>query len=405
MGRTLNTTGGLDRMTAGQTMPPPAPPAEAQHAATPPAPEAQHAATPPATPATPAPEAAPSPFAGARTEVGAEPDVYHPGGDYSLVRDVFHAKVDNDTDAAERLTRYRRQLEAFQADAARFVETRADAPQIIPPGYRGDLLLEPEDTGRPLWALLTSRGAITVPLADATPFKIPSRGKFTGVGDHVEGTAHVPAGTLELGDDTITPKAISGAFEVSRELVDSSNPAIDRIAISAMREDYEDQTEAYAYARMTAGLEAVPGIDTGPELEAELLRFFRDRKRPADFGVAGSTYYEARATEQAGDGRPRYPVINPMNANGQAGAGFESLSIAGKPFVMDEAGGVDAANTAAIVKAGDVLLGESSLLTFRFDEVLGPGVIKLALWAYVAGARLRANGVRLVTAAEPAPAG
>ena len=40
------------------------------------------------------------------------------------------------------------------------------------------------------------------------------------------------------------------------------------------------------------------------------------------------------------------------------------------------------------------MVGESNLLTFRFDQPEGPGIIKLALWAYAFAAVIRANSVR-----------
>ena len=42
----------------------------------------------------------------------------------------------------------------------------------------------------------------------------------------------------------MTPQAISGRIVLTREIVDSSNPAIDQIAFAEMRESYDRQTEA-----------------------------------------------------------------------------------------------------------------------------------------------------------------
>lgn len=388
MGTALNINK-LDRMTAGTEFTAPPKPATAPQAAVsaPVAASAHLSAEAPvtasqaaATPAEPAPAPAPSAFDGAAV-ITREADVYATG-EHSFVRDAFHARVDGDTDAAERLTRWR-------AQQAEFVALRPGFGEIIPPGYRPELMVETIDKGRPIMSRLTNRINIT----DATPFKIPVEGEFTGVGDHVEGTAHVAAGTLTVGELTVSPKAISGAWEVSRELVDAANPAIDRLATNAMLRDYRRHTEEYAAAQLVAGLTPVVAAD-GAALEAQLIEFLDDRDASPAFVAAAVDYYTAIATEQAGDGRARYPYLNPTNAAGSTTAGFAGLNVQGVPLVR--AGAIDATQ-AALVYPDDVLVGESPLLQFRFDEVQGPGVIKLALWSYVVVQRVRDAGVRVVT--------
>lgn len=392
MGKSLN-AGGIDRMTAGQTFTPAQAPAPApvvapsaadQHAQAPQAVEPVNGAHAAAQPV-PAPQPVAGAFDGVAGVITSEPDVYRPGGEHSFVRDAFRAHADKDTDAAARLTRWRQQLETHAA-------VRAGFPEVIPPGYRPELKVDVIDRGRPIMSRLTNRITIT----DATPFKIPVEGEFTGVGDHVEGTAHVAPGTLTVDEQTVTPKAISGAFEVSRELVDASNPAIDRLALNAMQRDYRRHTEAYAAAQLVAGLTPVLGVDTGAELEAQLIDFLDDRDVAPAFIASSPSYFSDRATEQATDGRPRYPYLNPTNASGTTSAGFSGLYVQGVELVR--AGQVTAGD-AVMVHPDDVLSGESNLLMFQFNEVQGPGIIKLALWSYVVVKRVRDLGVRVVRTA------
>ncbi|MFD5334112.1 hypothetical protein ACFWH7_19620, partial [Cellulosimicrobium cellulans] len=338
--------------------------------------------------AAPAPQAAPAPNPLAHAQVGTEAEVYFDGGEYSFVRDAWNAQFKHDQAAAARLARFNAQLVELAA------QTRANLPELIPPGYRGEMLIGPIDRGRPIISRLTG-GRIT--LTDATPFRIPKVGGFTGVGDHVEGTAHVAAGTLTLDDTVVSPKAVSGAWEVSRELVDSSNPAIDRIAMNEMLRDYRTQTESYAVGVYGAGAGTV--IADGKELEAQLLDFLDDREEAAEFIGAGRTFYTGIALEEAGDGRARYPYLGPQNASGTSQASFRGVSVQG--VEMARASSVAAAN-ALLLRPEDVLWGESNVGQFRFDEVLGPGVIKLAIFAYVAAHILRAEGVRVLTY-TPAP--
>ncbi|MGN7705050.1 HK97 family phage prohead protease [Cellulosimicrobium sp. 22601] len=368
--------------------PVPAPPAQASAPQAPAAPAPAPAQpAPTAEAAAPAPHAAPAPNPLAHAQVGTEAEVYFDGGEHSFVRDAFHARMSGDTEAAARLHRFNAQLVELAA-------IRSGFPEIIPPGYRGEMLVQAIDRGRPIVSRL---GEARITLTDATPFRIPIEGDFTGVGDHVEGTAHVAAGTLTVDDTTVNPKAVSGAFEVSRELVDSSNPAIDRLALNAMLRNYRDVTEGYAATTYSGA--AVPVVG-GAGLEAELIDFLDDRDLTPAFIAANPTFYSGIALEQAGDGRARYPYLNPTNAAGQTAAGFRGISVQGVDLIR--AGKVDAGEAIGIVPE-DVLWGESNVLTFRFDEVQGPGVIKLALFAYVAAHVLRPTGVRTWSYTAPTP--
>jgi HK97 family phage major capsid protein len=428
MARSLNTPAGVERMTtgAGPTTPERPVPAPGTELTVPsnanPAPAPQNPA--PATLSTeeigqlrtlfaavgaagagpqPAPEGpapAPDPFAGARVQVGHEPEVYRPGGEFSFVRDAFRARKDGDVEAGARFARWQQQLAAFA------VETRTTHPDVIPPGYRADLLVEPDVPQRPITSRLTG---MRVTLVDATPFSVPIRGAFAGVGDHTEGTAHVAEGALTTDEITASPKAVSGAFRVSRELVDSSNPAIDMLAWRSMIEEYDADAEAYAWARIVgaslsktggtvlAALTPVTSIDTAAELEAQHVAFFTARRRTASFAASGPEFFSAVSGYADTTGRPLYPVINPQNANGTQTNGDEyGVNVRGVQHVLSDAGGVNGADQSLLIRQSDILYGESAVRQFRFEEVEGPGILKLALWAYQVCTRMRATGARLL---------
>jgi hypothetical protein len=357
--------------------------------------DGQHAAASPNPLGTPA----------ARASVTYEEEVYRKGDtSRSFVRDAFRARMEGDHDAAERFGKWQRQLSEV---AEKYVETTVTQPSIIPPGYRADLLVEPDVPARPILSRLTG---MRVNLTDATPFSVPIRGAADVVGDHVEGTAHVAAGTLTTSEITVTPKAVSGAFEVSRELVDSSNPAIDRVAWASILEDYDDKAETYAWERIVgasldkdggtvlAALTPVTTINTPELLEAELVAFFTARLRPASFAASGSEMFTEVIGYRDGDNRPMYPVIAPQNAAGTASVSDAEygVNVRAVPFVLSSAGSTDGADQALLIRQADILAGESAVRRFRFEEVSGPGVIKLALWGYQAITRMRSTGARLI---------
>lgn len=351
-----------------------------------------------ASPAAPAPTASPNPAATPSTSVSAEAPVYtFDGNGPSFVRDMWRARFDGDHAASERVQRFNSRW--VEQDAAQVgvltaaVETRTTAPNFINNGYKPEMLVEVIDKGRPL----TSRIG-TVGLTDATPFRLPVEGEMTGgVGDHTEGTAHVAEGDLAVGDVTVTPGAISGAFRLSREAVDATNPALDRIALNAMLRGYRYASEGKVAAALAAsdGVATV-SINTVQKLRVEINNYY-DLMLQDPSGVAAHPgFYSALLADVDTTGRPMLASVNPMNAAAAPRAGHTGADVDG--VEVFKAYSVSA-NDAFLYRAEDILIGESSVQTFRFEEVEGPGVIKLALWAYFVAKVTRAGSVVKITSA------
>lgn len=340
------------------------------------------------------PAAAPPLNLAGPAQVTHEPPVYtFDGRGPSMVRDMFRARFDQDTAALERVQRFQAMTTGDTPQTRLLtatVETRATEPEFIPPGYRPDLLKDAIDKGRPLFSRI---GSVT--LTDATPFKLPVEGDFVGVGVHTEGTAHVAEGDQTVSDVTITPVAISGAYRLSRELVEATNPALDAIALRSMMRNYRDVSEARVVAALEASdATATASINTSIELRQQIDAYWNTNYE-APTGVAASpSFATTLLSEVDTTGRPMLPSIGPANALGTSLAGATGATIDGVDIF--KVWGV-AATMAYIFNAQDVFLGESSVRTFRFEEVEGPGVIKLALWAYVAAAVTRPGTVVKVT--------
>ena len=344
---------------------------------------------------TPAP--APAAFAGGASIVREAPVYTFDGRGPSFARDVFHARFSNDMEAADRLAKFNRRMnandEAQVGMLTAAVETRTTAPNFINTGYRPDLLVSVIDKGRPLVSRIG-----TVTLTDATPFRLPVEGEMTGgVGDHTEGTAHVAEGDLALSDVTITPGAISGAFRLSRELVDASNPALDRVALNAMLRQYRFATEAKVVAALAASDSvATVSINTVQKLRTELNNYYDVNLEDASGVAAHPGFYSALLADVDTTGRPMLASVNPMNAAGVPLAGHTGADVDGVEVFKAYA---VSANDAYLYNAADLFIGESSVQTFRFDEVEGPGVIKLALWSYFAAKVTRPGSVVKITSA------
>lgn len=337
--------------------------------------------------------------AAARFKVIKEPPVYRFDGDImkpSLVKDAWLYHRNGDFDARDRLRKFQEQ----QGDIVKFTQVNTtSASDVVPPGYRPDLFVTELMQGRPIVAQ-SSRGTIT----DATPFTVPRFVSTTdATQDHVEGT-NPSIGTIVLDSTVVSPGAISGIFELTREIVDSSNPAIDAIALAAMRESWNQQTETKAYAALngaaavthqfTAIEAAVDAnwVDTSRDL---LARYPFTRFAAPNGAVMGQRATRAMANAKDSSGRALLPSIGAQNAVGVGNAVQQGWFVDGLPFVPAWAIPDTPALTDELIisNRADWWTWESPLLTFRFEEKRGPAIIELALFGYYATHVLRNAGI------------
>lgn len=355
-------------------------------------------------------------FAAARLKVVSEPPVYRFDSDprgASMVRDFWRANTERDHDAVERLRKFQEQqrdmvslLQRMSPQArATFDVTTGNASQVIPPGYRPDLFVNELRRNRPIVSKM-SRGTIT----DATPFTVPRFVSSTGASaDHVEGV-NPTEGSMTLDALTVSPGAVSGRFDLTREIVDASNPAIDAIALATMRESYNRQTEQKAYAELNinanvgvktdvdlSNLQAFTAADQAGVVKALrnlLARYPFTRFQSPTGAVMGQLVTVAMSDAVDSTGRPLLASVGATNAVGVGNALDQGWFVDGLAFTPAWAFTENVGDEAAlIVNSTDVWAWESPLLTFRFEEKQGPAVIELALFAYFATKVLRPAGI------------
>lgn len=369
------------------------------------------------------PQDGPQPVRAARYTVTRESPIYSlNGAGPSLVRDGWYAAMHRDGDAIDRLRKFRMQTEDLsklthsELQRQKFTTvTTGNASQVIPPGYRPDLFVPMLAQGRPMVNAL-SRGVIE----NATPFVVPTFVSVTGAtADHVEGT-NPTDGTLTLGTKTVSPGAVSGSLVLTREIVDSANPAIDQIALNAMMESYNQQTETKVYTLLNgangaggvitsgfvpSGAQAATFASTGgtPFAEAALIKGIRQQLAKYPFarfaspgvGLMGQNATSIIAGTMDSTGRPIFPSIGAQNGSGLGNAITQGWSVDGLPFVPAWAMTGTAAGDSQIMflNALDGWAWESPLLTFRFEEKQGPAKIELDLFGYFATHLLRPKGL------------
>ncbi|HEY8454189.1 MAG TPA: hypothetical protein VIL34_01230, partial [Actinopolymorphaceae bacterium] len=207
-----------------------------------------------------------------------------------------------------------------------------------------------------------------------------------------------PAGTdPSFGSVQVSPKGLAGTIEMSRELVDSASPGGDLIALAIMREDWQRQAEIRIYealntaqsgtitnGRVPSGAQArtvtTPDTELAVELRKALVAYANvRRRRPRNF-IAGAAAADALAGQLD------------ESANGVGEAMWRIWSASGNVAVNDFGTSSGDARL-LILGTDDVVNFESPLASFRFDEAVGPGIVRCAVWGYHAVAVARPAGV------------
>lgn len=356
-----------------------------------------------------------------RVTVTREAPVYAmDGAGPSFVRDAWKARTEDDRDARDRLAKFQAQTADVAEEARQVVfatGTTGTLPDVIPPGYRPDLYVTQLMKDRPLVNAI-SRGT----LADATPFTLPRFVSGTGLAaNHTEGT-NPTDGTIDIETVTVTPGGVSGLYKLTREIVDSANPAIDAIAMQAMQQAYRDNTEAKVYAELngangqggvitagfvpsgaqastTTGGSAAAGTFGGEELIAGIrgaLALYPFRR----FAAPDRMHLSQEGTQAlsgaiGSDGRPLLPSVGAQNTAGVGNAVSGGWFVDGLAAIPTHSMTGNAAGDADVLlfNSNDAWAWESPLLTFRFEERSGPALIELALFGYFATRLLRPVGL------------
>ena len=320
-----------------------------------------------------------------------EPDVYRRDGGNdprertSFFRDLLHAQLDHDRDAGARLERHDMQMRA--------AGTTTTGAGVVPPTWLFEEFAIIAHGARP-WADTIRRVGIT----DANPVNIgiqQSPGAVVGV-QSPENTA--PAdGNFNATVLTTSPKTYTGKTDVSRQLVDGSNPAVDGIIYADAMGAYNEQIESAVVSAIEGAASYAATIlfpGTAP-VYANLPDAFVDagasirkhRKAPPRVVFCSEGAWAFISKEKDTAGRPL--VITgyhgPMNAYGLGEAvvyGQVAGEVVGLSVVPTWAQAAD--NHIFVAKADDLLLLESSTFNFRYEEVLGPESIRLGVWGYAA---------------------
>lgn len=317
-------------------------------------------------------------------------------GKHDFSSDVIAGLKDGDGEALKRATDWI--TENFGRARAQFAVTTSNVASLNPNIQRPDLYVDQLQYPTPIWDAIR-KGT----LDDSTPFVLPKFNASSGlVGDHTQGTEPTP-GALTTTSQTITPTAVSGKVEITREAWDQGgNPQLSTIVWRQMVRAYDEALEQAA-AALLAGLTVTTLTLTdgavNKALAAEVksalagLHFVRGGFRFRDFVLENGLY--TSLSEAVDDtGRPLFPVIGATNADGQAGTLFGSLNIAGlagRPaWALPYTAGAE--NASFLFNREDVHGWATT--PRRLDFEYRVAMVDIGIWGYKALACTRTDGVR-----------
>jgi HK97 family phage major capsid protein len=333
-----------------------------------------------------APMADGSGASGPIVHVRSEPELYRRDNqaECSFFRDLAAAQYEHDPEARARIDRHTLQMRA--------AGTTTTGAGVVPPTWLFSEFAIIAHGARP-WADTLRR----VGIENANPVNI---GVQTAPGAAVTAQAseNTPPndGSFNANILTTSPKTYTGKVDVSRQLLDGSNPTIDGIVYADCMGSYNEQIEQAVVAAFEAasGFAATITFPGTAPVYANLPDAFIDaaasvnkhRKAPPRVVFVSSGAWAFLAKEKDQQGRPLITTgyHGPMNAYGlgeAAAYGQIAGEVVGLNVVASWAG-VD--NHLYVAKADDLILLESSTFNFRYEEVLGPESIRLGVWGYAA---------------------
>lgn len=228
-------------------------------------------------------------------------------------------------------------------DAAQqqFAITPANVVNLNYPANHPEMYVDQLDYLYPMYQEF-NKGTLDV----VTPFVLPKFSSSSGlVADHVTGTEPTP-GAFTATAQTITPSALSGKVEITREVFDQGgNPQASGLIWRQMVRGWYEGIETAIQAFFVAQAASIPDITLGVAVtDAAMDQALATAISALKFIRGGDRYRKVftqidlfQKLEKAVDttNRPLYPTLGAMNASGSVSEDSGTLNVRGKLFVPE----------------------------------------------------------------------
>lgn len=352
---------------------------------------------------------------GAQTQ-DRDPGYYRRDGRHSFFADMYRARAMQDMEAGRRLEEHTRAANVSDVSGVGLVPPKWLTDEYAPLARQGRKLanavrrLDITGDPRPIILPKQTTGASNTPGA----YNASNPGYQNVTGEFGSDTGHAEAVPANVASDakfttnydTLIPVTIAGYQDVTRQYLDAATPGVDSLLMSDMLAAYDEQVE-YIIAQLIlqAGPDALNADPDAlnPTSPAHPLRVALKaaievramRKLPAQLLLMSVRRYGEFLDTVDSTGRPVLPDASdgPMNVFGigsvEVDGRFKNLG-----FLATD--GVATDDEFAAFRPQDVINAESTVMQFRYEEVGGPGLIRLGVWGYH-GAIVRYNATSVQT--------
>jgi phage head maturation protease len=281
-----------------------------------------------------------------------------------------------------------------------FAVTPTNVAALNVTANRPELYVDQMEYQYPLWAAV-QKGTLN----DITPFTVPKFSSSSGlVADHVTGTEPTP-GAFSATAQTITPTAVSGKVEVTREAYDQGgNPQMSGLIFRQMTRAYYEALEAYAVAQFVAAAASIADLTiTTAAADSTLDQSITDSLVPLQYLRGGDRFrtvftqvdlYKAMVKAKDSSGRRLYPAVGPQNAVGTVVDGYSALDAHGKRWLPAWALAATSVNAASSYMFDPEKVAGWATAPQQINLEWRVAWVDIGIWGYKAFAFLDFNGVR-----------
>jgi len=325
---------------------------------------------------------------GART-TDRDPGIYLRQGRHSYVADQYRAATLGDREALDRLNRHSNAMRDNVHLRDVLGTTTGGGVGLVPPVWLAELFAPILHRRLRVAAQLRQ-----IPWAGPYPWTIP-------VASTAATTTNLAEGTNPTENDptyttiTVVPAAISGFSEVSRQMLEGSNPAVDAIIWGDMIGNFYDNAETLTIV----AIEGVSGINlvtvTGTTIDLMRGGVLDGIAAVEDNGGGDADLFFGRKARwttylKLSDTTGRPLIANqrygPQNVAGLGSStnGFrnpvagelEDLAVVTSPTVN--------ASRGYIVNSQELMFSISAPQQFKFEQPAGPALVRVGVWGYTA---------------------
>lgn len=320
-----------------------------------------------------------------------DPGHYTRSSEHGFFSDLFHARSLDDEEARTRLVEHNRALDMAGEGAG-----------VVPPKWMTEEFQALARQQRKV-----ANAVRNIPLSSAAPITMPKQTGDTEAAVRDQAAENDPTSFTDGYDtdvDTITPKATAGGQKVSRQMLDSGNPAVDALIFGDLVGVYNLRVEAKVVAAMTAaaglpvatyatnaawttGLNPLHATYVLDAITDASLAVRIGRKLPADILVSSVGRYGSLLKIKDAGGRPIIPAASagPSNVLGRGDVSIDGyLDTAALAVLATDGVPTTFPESLVVGRSADTILFESPMLRFRYEEPDGPETIRLGIWAYTA---------------------